>query len=355
MEIRIQFNMNSTGEFVSYNEVSNLFYQSGLENPTMKVSVRPIQFAHLPTPVESLPKLSRELGITSIMIKRDDQTGLAFGGNKTRKLEYLLGDAEERGARTLITRGAAQSNHCRQTAAAAARHGFDCCLVLTGENPNQLNGNLLLDKILGARLVWSRDQDPEKVLETEYKNLQDQGKDPYLIPYGGSNEIGVFAYVEAMRELLDQETNLDRIILATSSGGTQAGICLGAAIHGFDGEITGISVDLKSSTIQSKVASLVNQTSRWLGTKNRSSEQEIHVVDEFLGEGYGIVGQLELDAIQTFAKLEGILLDPVYTGRAAGGMIELIRKGMIKETERVLFWHTGGTPSLFAYAETLIK
>ena len=320
-----------------------------------KVKVNPLRFAHLPTPIDFMPRLTQELGIAEIHIKRDDQTGLAFGGNKTRKLEYLLGDAKAKGARTLITRGAAQSNHCRQTAAAAARFGFDCALVLTGEKPTQSNGNLLLDQILGAKIIWTGDQDPEKVLHAQIIDFEEIGAVPYLIPYGGSNEIGVFAYVEAMRELMSQDPNLDHIILATSSGGTQAGICLGALMHGFRGKVTGISVDLSTQEIQAKVTTLANETSKWLESEVRISEDSINVVDDFLGGGYGVVSALERNTIDRFARLEGILLDPVYTARAAGGMVELIQNGMINKEERVLFWHTGGTPSLFAYADTLLN
>jgi D-cysteine desulfhydrase len=325
-----------------------------MEITMIDAKVKPLRFAHLPTPIEYLPRISKELEISSIYIKRDDQTGLAFGGNKTRKLEYLLGDAKAKGAGVLITRGAAQSNHCRQTAAAAARHGFDCALVLSGDEPKQFDGNLLLDQILGAKLVWTGDQDPEKVLQAVFKELEETGSKPYLIPYGGSNELGVFAYVEAMKELISQDPNLDHIFLATSSGGTQAGICLGASLYGFQGKVTGISIDLNSVTMQSKVASLVNLTSEWLESKVRLSEDDIHVVDNFLGGGYGVMSSIEQKAIESFAKLEGILLDPVYTARAAGGMMDLIRNGAVDKDDRVLFWHTGGTPSLFAYAETLL-
>jgi D-cysteine desulfhydrase family pyridoxal phosphate-dependent enzyme len=320
----------------------------------MDIKIPQLPLAHLPTPIEFMPRLSQELRMEGLFIKRDDQTGLAFGGNKTRKLGYLLGDAKAKGAEALITRGAAQSNHCRQTAAAAARHGFECFLVLTGNQPQKVSGNLLLDLLLGAHLVWTGEEDPEKVLKDEFTNLETAGKKPYLIPYGGSNEIGVFAYIEAMKELMTQDPDLDHIFLATSSGGTQAGICLGASNFGFKGKITGISVDLKSDAVQSKVATLANQTSHWLGSDIRISEKDVHVVDDFLGEGYGCVSTLEQTTIQLFAKLEGILLDPVYTARAAGGMVELIRRNFVEKRERVLFWHTGGTPSLFAYADVLL-
>jgi D-cysteine desulfhydrase family pyridoxal phosphate-dependent enzyme len=315
--------------------------------------LEPLHLAHLPTPIDHLPRISKKLGILEIQMKRDDLTGLAFGGNKTRKLEYLLGDASAKGARTLITRGAAQSNHCRQTAAAAARYGFDCVLVLTGDKPTQLNGNLLLDQLMGAKTFWTQDQDPEGVLKSQFKHLEQTGAKPYLIPYGGSNEIGIFAFVQAIRELITQAPDLDRIVLATSSGGTQAGICLGASIYNFRGKITGISVDLESTEIQAKVASLANQTSQWLDRQDHISVESVQVIDDFLGGGYGVVGTLEKNAIDLFAREEGILLDPVYTARAAGGMLELIRNGTIDKDETVLFWHTGGTPSLFAYADIL--
>jgi D-cysteine desulfhydrase family pyridoxal phosphate-dependent enzyme len=315
--------------------------------------VKPIRFAHLPTPIEELPHLCKLLGCSQLLIKRDDQTGLAFGGNKTRKLEYLLGDARAKGARTLITRGAAQSNHCRQTAAAAARFGFDCVLVLTGSPPSLLTGNILLDRILHAEIVWTEGREPEQILQETYSELESKGADPYLIPYGGSNHLGVLAYVEAMKELISQLPDLDRIVFASSSGGTQAGLCLGAQLYHFNGKITGISVDLKAPALQRKIHEITNITASKIGSEIQIQEDQIEVVDTFLGGGYGVVGNLERDAIQTFGRHEGILLDPVYTGRAAGGMIELIRSGFITNDERVLFWHTGGTPSLFAYADEI--
>jgi D-cysteine desulfhydrase family pyridoxal phosphate-dependent enzyme len=324
-----------------------------LECSMIPLDVMPIRFAHLPTPIEELPRLRQLLGCSQLLIKRDDQTGLAFGGNKTRKLEYLLGDARAKDARTLITRGAAQSNHCRQTAAAAARFGFDCVLVLTGSPPSLSTGNILLDRILNAELVWTEGREPEQVLQETYSKLEGEGAVPYLIPYGGSNYLGVLAYVEAMKELTTQLSDLDRIIFASSSGGTQAGLCLGAQLYNFNGKITGISVDLKAPALQRKICEIANITASRIGSEIQLQEQQIEIVDAFLGGGYGIVGDLERDAIQTFGRYEGILLDPVYTGRAAGGMIELIKSGVISSDERVLFWHTGGTPSLFAYADKI--
>jgi len=315
----------------------------------------PIRFAHLPTPVEELPRLAQVLGLSRLLIKRDDQTGLALGGNKTRKLEYLLGDARSKGARTLITRGAAQSNHCRQTAAAAARLGFECVLVLAGTPPDYATGNILLDQILNAELVWTKGRDPEQVLQESYSNLEHKGADPYLIPYGGSNHLGVLAYVEAMEELMSQSPEVDRILFATSSGGTQAGLCLGAKMYGFKGKLTGISVDPEAPALKRKVSEIANNAASKIGSPIRIQEDQLEVVDIFRGEGYGVMSDLERTAIKTFARHEGILLDPVYTGRAAGGMIELIQSGAITNDERILFWHTGGTPSLFAYAEEIFQ
>jgi D-cysteine desulfhydrase family pyridoxal phosphate-dependent enzyme len=311
--------------------------------------------AHLPTALEPLPRLSSSLGGPEIWIKRDDQTGLAFGGNKTRKLEYLTADAMLRGARTLITRGALQSNHCRQTAAAAARLGFDCILVLKGSAPEQRQGNILLDDLLGAEFVWAEEGDPEVVLGETVEKAQKADRAPYLIPYGGSNPLGVYAYAEAMAELLRQDDAFDRILFASSSGGTQAGLLLGAKLHEYRGSITGISVDLSASELTNRVSRLIQEASEWLGREVAVIPKDISILDDFLGEGYGVVGSSERNAITQFAQLEGILLDPVYTGRAAGGMMELIRQGWIGSEERILFWHTGGTPALFAYADDLVK
>lgn len=312
-----------------------------------------LQFAHLPTPVEPLPRLGAELGGPQFWIKRDDQTGLAFGGNKTRKLEYLLAEARAHGARTLITMGAVQSNHCRQTAAAAARFGFNCTLVLAGTEPKDKNGNLLLDTLLGADIVWAEHQDAKALLKATFDQAWADGRRPYLIPYGGSNPTGAAAYVHAMAEFLGQDTPVDVIVLATSSGGTQAGMLLGARASGFQGRVLGISVDKPAPELRHWIADLASQTADLIRHPLRFDPQDVEVIDSYVGEGYAIIGDLEREAIDLFARLEGILLDPVYTGRAAGGMIDLVRQGEITEGNRVLFWHTGGMPALFAYAGEL--
>jgi D-cysteine desulfhydrase family pyridoxal phosphate-dependent enzyme len=317
------------------------------------VTLPRIHLAHLPTPVQPLPRLSAELGGPQLWIKRDDLTGLAFGGNKIRKLEFLLAEAQAQGARTLITRGAIQSNHCRQTAAAAASQGFECILVLTGSPPETPTGNTLLDKLLGAEVIWTEGGDPEETLSSTFDVAWSDGRRPYLIPYGGSNSIGAASYAAAMGEFMEQDTPVDRVVFATSSGGTQAGLLVGAQIHDYQGQILGISVDPPAHTIKPTIASLATKTAELLGYSASYRAENVDVNDAYLGEGYSVMGELEKEAIEIFAQLEGLLLDPVYTGRAAGGMIDLIRKKEINPEERILFWHTGGTPALFAYAESL--
>lgn len=312
-----------------------------------------LRFAHLPTPIEPLPRLSTALGGPQLWIKRDDQTGLAFGGNKTRKLEFLLAEAQSHGAHTLVTTGAVQSNHCRQTAAAAAQHGLDCILVLAGHQPERMTGNVLLDMLLGAEIVWAGDQEPRQLLQSTFDQAWESGRRPYLVPYGGSNATGAAAYAEAMREFLDQDVPVDRIVFASSSGGTQAGLVAGARIHGFQGRIQGISVDSPSAPLCEFIAVLTGEIGSMLGHSLSVVAADIEVHDGYLGGGYAVVGDLERHAIHLFARYEGVLLDPVYTGRAAGALIDLIEKGEIKAEERVLFWHTGGTPSLFAFADQL--
>ncbi|VAW31714.1 pyridoxal phosphate-dependent deaminase, putative [hydrothermal vent metagenome] len=315
--------------------------------------------AHLPTPLEKLERLSKHLGGPEIYIKRDDQTGLATGGNKTRKLEFLLADALAQGCDHLITTGAPQSNHCRQTAAAAAHFGLGCSLVLSGEEPAQLQGNLLLDKLLGAHLYWAGDTTPRKEIMAEVANEQRvMGHTPYIIPLGGSNVIGATSYVLAMQELMAQLTtsniNVDFILFASSSGGTQAGIVLGAELYGFHGHILGISVDHSADDLKMQVSALATATATHLGVGTVSIADKVEVNDDYIGDGYAIVGETEREAIKIVAQFEGILLDPVYTGRAMGGLIDLIRWGAFTRGQSVLFWHTGGAAALPAFWDKLL-
>jgi D-cysteine desulfhydrase family pyridoxal phosphate-dependent enzyme len=312
---------------------------------------------YLPTPVEELACLRRVLGGPDLLIKRDDMTGLAFGGNKSRKLEYLLAEAGNTGAKTLVTAGAAQSNHCRQTAAAAASAGLRCVLVLSGNPPQEASGNILLDLLLGAELVWTGDEPRDAVLEATFEDLHRRDAIPFLIPYGGSNPTGAAAYAYAIRELMQQGFDPDWIVFASSSGGTQAGLVAGTRLLGSRARVLGISVDEPAASLMEIVAPLASAVCALLGEDHSIQPGEILVDDRFLGEGYGVPGQAEKEAILLFARQEGILVDPVYTGRAAAGLIALIRQGFFGRDETVLFWHTGGTPALFAdpYQDFLLR
>ena len=309
-----------------------------------------VELAHLPTPIHPLPRLSSHLDGPELWIKRDDLTGLAFGGNKTRKLETLCAAALAQTSDLLITAGAVQSNHCRQTAAAAARLGLDCILVLVGEPPETQSANLLLDHLMGAKIRWTPKAKRDETLNSVYDETKSASRKPYLIPYGGSNALGASAYVLALKELIDQKISPDWIVFATSSGGTQAGLIAGAKMFDFRGKILGISVDEKAGDVRSHVAQLAQETSSLLDEQNTFSEKDILVNDDYLGGGYAVMGDPEREAIDLFARHEGILVDPVYTGRAAAGLIDLIRQGLFPKKDRVLFWHTGGTPALFADA-----
>jgi len=307
-----------------------------------------LRFAHLPTPIETLPRLTEKLDGPRLLVKRDDQTGLAFGGNKTRKLEFLVAEAQAGGADTLITAGALQSNHCRQTAAAAAKFGFDCTLVLVGEPPVQESANLLLDDLFGAQIVWTDKAHRDKVLQTSFDSARVQGNKPYLVPYGGSNSTGAFGYAYAMDEFVSQGVKADWIVFASSSGGTQAGLVLGARLFDFSGKILGISVDEPQRDLQIRVAKMASETSGRLGSRIEFAADEVLVNADYAAPGYGVMTGAERAAIQLFAKSEGLLLDPVYTGWAAAGLLDLIHRGFFKKDETVLFWHTGGQPALFA-------
>ncbi|WDE07895.1 D-cysteine desulfhydrase family protein [Thalassomonas viridans] len=316
-----------------------------------------ISLGFFPTPLVKLSRLSQALGC-EIWMKRDDMTGLAFGGNKTRKLEYILGDALAKGCDTIITAGAAQSNHCRQTAAAAAQLNLDCHLILGGEQPEITQGNLLLDNLLGCHIHWAGENRKGEDIPALYQSLQAKGKKPYIVPYGGSNELGALAFVDAVKELAEQSRGLvfSRLIFASSSGGTHAGLWLGKQLFNLGFELVGINIDKDESgqvPFADHILELGKQTAKLIGSKESFSHEALLLNPDYQGEGYGIVGTQENEAIAMTAQLEGILLDPVYTGRAMAGLIDMIRTGAIPQGERVLFWHTGGAPSLFAYADKL--
>jgi D-cysteine desulfhydrase len=315
------------------------------------------RFAHLPTPIEALPRLSAELAGPQILVKRDDQTGLAFGGNKTRKLEFLVAEAREQAAATLVTGGAVQSNHCRQTAAAACRFGMDCILVLNGEQSQRPNGNLLLDEFFGAEVVFVEQRsERDRILQETFDKAEQAGRRPYLLPYGGSSPTGALGYVFAMQEFMQQDVSADWIVFGTSSGGTHAGLVLGQRLHAYPGKILGISIDEPEDWLKSHVSSLATQASERFGSRMEIAPDDVLANDAYCQAGYGVVTAAEREAISLFARTEGLLLDPVYTGRAAAGLIDLLRKGYFGKDDTVLFWHTGGQPALFAdqYGDSLL-
>lgn len=316
-----------------------------------------VRLARLPTPVEELPRLGALLGIR-LFVKRDDLSGLAGGGNKTRKLEFSVAEALERGCDSLITVGAVQSNHCRQTAAAAAAKGLGCTLVLRGSEPASSSGNLLLDRLLGARVVFAGDRTREEVAAEIAEEERKAGRRPFSIPVGASDEYGAVGYVAAMEEYLAQARAAglepDRIVAASSSFGTQAGMCLGAKALGMRARITAVSIDASLAELREGVSRIANATSSRLGLSIEIAPDEVLAYDGYLGGGYAVMGEAEREAILLAARSEGLLLDPVYTGRAMAGLIDLARRGEIARGETVLFWHTGGSQALDAYAAELL-
>ncbi len=314
-----------------------------------------------PTPLVELRRLAARLGGPRILMKRDDLTGLALGGNKTRKLELLVGEALAQGCDTLVTGGAAQSNHCRQTAAAAAASGLACHLVLGGEAPDVADGNLLLDLLCGARIHWTGPlRKGEKIPEIA-AGLAAEGKKPYVVPYGGSGPIGAAAFVDAVGELgrqLDEGgPTVSHVVFPSSSGGTQAGLVVGKAAYRRWFDVVGIGIDKEGVgevTLRERVLRLANETARLVGFEHAFSAKDIILREEYLGAGYGIVGDAEREAIRLVAETEGVLLDPVYTGKAMAGLIGMIRERELTGSDTVVFWHTGGAPALFPHARELV-
>ncbi len=315
-----------------------------------------------PTPIVALPRLSEYLRGPRIFMKRDDQSGVAFGGNKVRKLEYLVGDALYRQADTLVSGGAAQSNHCRQTAAAAAMTGLTCHLALGGEAPEHLGGNLLLNAFFNAKVHWCGDQRKGEMIPDICNDLVKEGKEPYVVPYGGSNATGALGFVDAMTELNLQlaacHSSLSHIVFASSSGGTHAGLLVGAYLNEMNVDLIGIGIDkeeMEGLALDTYILNLANEVGSRMGVEKTVTRENVSLIMDYIGGGYGVVGRLEKEAILLTASLEGILLDPVYTGRAMGALIDLIRNGRFEPSDSVLFWHTGGTPALFAYGESLLS
>lgn len=320
------------------------------------------RFAHLPTPLEAAPRLGEALGGLNLFIKRDDCTGLAGGGNKTRKLEFLVGAALAAGADTLVTQGAVQSNHVRQTIAAAAKFGLACEVILeervaTNAIDYQGSGNVLLDHLLGgkSRRVPAG-SDMNAALDQVAEEIRAKGGKPYVIPGGGSNTIGALGYVDCALELVRQADaqglKIDRIVTATGSAGTHAGLVAGLALAGADIPVLGIGVRAPKETQEANVHKLAVATAEMLGHGDRVT-RDMTVADcDYVGEGYGLVDEAVIEALKLAARTEGLLLDPVYSGKAMKGLIALAKQGMFRG-ETVVFLHTGGAQGLFGYHSVL--
>ena len=322
-----------------------------------------IDLCHVPTPLEFMPRLTQHLGGPQIWIKRDDCTGMALGGNKARKLEFLLGEALQQGADHLVTLGALQSNHVRQTAAAAARLGLACTVILEHRHPNPdyaylHNGNVLLDVLLGAEIVYRPGgTDMAGALKQVGDQLRAKGRRPYLIPSGGSNPVGTLGYVKAAQELLfqAQEKNfvLNHVVVASGSAGTQAGLVVGLAAQASTASVQGFAVSQAEHLQHQRVAALAAATARFIGHTDELPPQAVRVNADYLGEGYSIPSAAMVDAVQQVARVEGILLDPVYSGKAMAGLMDWARTGRFRQDENVVFIHTGGQAGLFGFCDTL--
>ncbi len=309
-----------------------------------------------PTPLHRLERLSGKLAGPEIWIKRDDLTGFGGGGNKGRKLEFLMGAAIKADADRIITCGAQQSNHARQTAAAAAVLGLPCLLMLTG-GPETKTGNQVLDRWFGAEIEFLGDISWGQLRQATERRMEEyraQGNHPYLIPVGGSTPLGALGFVTAAAELVEQGPHFDAIYFASSSGSTQAGLAAGLAYLNQDTRVQGIMVDSSRNEPAADFAKLANGVSELLGIDRRFAAAEINCEPNHVGEGYAIPSSEGVAAIRLLAQSEGLLLDPVYTSKAFAGMVSDIKSGNWRGGHRVLFWHTGGIPGLFAQGYTVL-
>lgn len=315
-----------------------------------------------PTPLEHLSGLTRHLGGPQILIKRDDLTGLAFGGNKVRKLEMLLGDALSQGATRVITAGDLQTNHGRLTAAAAAKLGLKCTLVINGTKPVKAQGNLLLDYMFGAEVHYV-EPDPSlpawEALESYMNRLANEylaaGEKPYVISVGGRSVQGTASYVLCMIELLQQCVQMhvkpDYLVVAVGSGSTMAGLLLGARVLSAGCKVIGMSVSRTADKARTIILEDLNRSAPALGYEVQFAPEDICVLDDYIGPGYAIPSDETLEAMLLLARTEGIVLDHVYTAKAMAGLIDLVKKGYFKHDDTVVFFHTGGGPAVFALDE----
>jgi L-cysteate sulfo-lyase len=322
-----------------------------------------IRIAHAPTPLEPLQRLTQLLGGPNLWIKRDDCTGLATGGNKTRKLEFLMADALAHGADTVITQGATQSNHARQTAAIAARLGLQCHLILedrTGyrHDDYRRSGNVFLDQLFGAQLSdVAGGTDMDAAMAQLAERLRSEGRKPYVIPGGGSNAIGALGYVTCALELVDQANDrgldIDTLVTATGSAGTQAGLVAGLEGARAGIPVLGIGVRAPKAPQEDKVFRLAEQTAELLGIPGAVKREAVLANCDYVGAGYGVPTPGMIEAVTLLARSEGILLDPVYSGKGMAGLIDLIRQGRWRKGQNVVFLHTGGAVGLYGYLHAM--
>lgn len=321
-----------------------------------------VRLGHLDTPLEPMPRLSAHLGGPMLWVKRDDCTGLATGGNKTRKLEFLMGDAQAQGADTVITQGATQSNHARQTAAAAARLGMKCLVLLEdrtgfGDPAYRESGNVFLERLMGAPTrTYPAGTDMNAAMAVVADEVRATGGRPYVIVGGGSNAIGALGYVECAMELVTQANArglvIDKVVHATGSAGTQAGL-----VAGFEGmragiDVLGIGVRAPREAQEASVFKLACETAVLLGMDGAVARERVSANCDYVGPGYGQPTPAMVDAVSLVARLEGLLLDPVYSGKGMAGLIDLVRQGVFARDENVVFVHTGGSAALFGYLPT---
>ncbi len=316
--------------------------------------------ALLPTPLVEAPRLSRDLGGPGILLKRDDLTGFGFGGNKIRKLEFLIAAALEKKADVIVTGAGPQSNHIRATAAAARVAGLDVVAIMHGSRPSEVQGNLLLDELLDVEIRFTNDPDRSLVdgkIEEAAEELRRRGRRPYVIPRGGASPLGTLGYVECVRELQAQleamKVEPQWIVLATGACGTQSGLLAGTKLSGAPYRILGITVSRPVAECEDRIMRLASEAAQLAGQSITLSRDDVIVRDGFVGSGYGIPSKEGVEAIRLLARTEGIFLDPTYTGKAMAGLIEEIRSRRIGKGETVVFVHTGGEPALFAHPEIL--
>ena len=326
-----------------------------------------VRFAHLPSALEEMPNLSRALGGPELWVKRDDQIGLGIGGNKVRKLEFLMGEALAKGARKVVTFGGPQSNHVRQTASAARKLGLEPILFLLGREPGEYKGNLLLDRLYGARLKFLDlgESGGRLSLERAIRAMKaaamlfpDVGwHDTYIIPVGGHSPTGILGYVNAAFELAEQAEEkglkVDYVVTAAGTGGTMAGLLVGFRLLGAQTKVIGIDVGRLWRGFRKSIARTASKVARLLGEKVTFEEEDVLLYEDYVGEAYAHPTPECLEAIRLLARQEGLVLDPIYTGKAMAGLIDLIRRGVLGKGERVVFFHTGGSPAVYAFQDLL--